>query len=200
MDPVLGKTLKDTKNQPVIKANLLSGMLSGTSVLSKMLFIVGLLGLIYAGSVWYAQSRLTTINDSYASYIAREAKGAASARHLNRLIFEANYWVFRAIAETDEGQLKRADEEFSGALSEIKLVLADLRQQASSFSGQIDALAERLDRYSVDLTDVRGFAVENKKELALTLMRETIDPTFNDMVQSGSKLGSDILALADRRC
>ncbi|MGL4528760.1 MAG: methyl-accepting chemotaxis protein [Aestuariivirga sp.] len=159
--------------------------------------MVALIGSVYAGSVWYAQSRLTTINDAYAAYLAREAKGAASARQLNRLIFEANYWVYRTIAETETEQVQRGSAGLNGTLTQIEALLPELRRQAPTFMGQIDALEERLKQYANDLADVRSFAIENKKELAMALVHDTIDPTFNDMVQAGAKLGNDILIHAN---
>ena len=47
--------------------------LSNINVLPKLLGVIALIGAIVGGCVWYAQSRMTTIDDGYSRFINNEA-------------------------------------------------------------------------------------------------------------------------------
>ena len=75
-----------------------------------------MIGSIVGGCVWYAQSCMIQIDDAYRLFVIREAKGAATARQVNRLMFELKYWVYRIAAETEDVQMKAANQGFEAAL------------------------------------------------------------------------------------
>ncbi|MFH6781482.1 MULTISPECIES: methyl-accepting chemotaxis protein [Methylobacterium] len=158
----------------------------------KIASIVALIGLVIGGCVWYAQAKMTNIDDDYSLFIVREARAVASARRANRVIFELNYWVYRIIAETDGDRMQAADAGFEAALPNMKAVLADLRTEAPAFTARIDAQTALVDRFVRDVSEVRRLGSGNHNAEAIDLVHRSIDPTFTAMVDEGSRLAEDI--------
>ena len=167
-------------------------LLARTKILTKLVAVVVLIGGVVGGCVWFAQARMTTIDDGYSLFIEHEAQAAASTETLNRLIFELNYFVYRTIAETEDGQMKRANEGFEQARPKIETVLANLRRQAPSFGVRIEELSGQVKRFVQGVTEVRRLATLNQNDQAIALVHGSIDPTFKTMVDQGAKLGADI--------
>ncbi len=173
--------------------------LSNIKVLNKILMIIGLIGLIVGSCIWYAQSRMTAIDDGYSDLIVREGRGAANARRINRFNFELNYWVYRIIAETDDAQMKAANAGFDAVLPQMKAVLDRLRAQAPTFADRIDAQTARIARFVSDVGEVRRLGTQNQNAEAMALVHRTIDPTFAAMVTEANSLGDDISAYMERQ-
>ncbi len=66
--------------------------LADLKVLTKLTGVIGLIAVIVGGCIWYAQGRMTQIDDAYSAFIDQEAEAAMLARRTNRLIFELNFW------------------------------------------------------------------------------------------------------------
>ena len=172
--------------------------LSNIKILSKLTSVVALIGIIVGGCVWYAQSRLSSIDDAYSSFINHDAKAVASARRTNRLIFEMNYWVYRLIAETEDAQMKAAETHFEAALPNIKKTFTALREQAPTFTTRVDEQIARVDRFIQSVAEVRRIASLYQKAEALALVHRSIDPTFAAMDAEGTKLVDDIAAVMEK--
>ncbi|MEE7505758.1 HAMP domain-containing methyl-accepting chemotaxis protein [Methylobacterium mesophilicum] len=173
--------------------------LSNVKILNKLLGVVALIGFMIAGCVWFAQSRMTQIDDAYTRFVDHDAKAVSSARRVNRYMFELNYWVYRIIAETEDAQMKAADEGFRSATPKMTRELAELRELAPpAFSQRIADQAARLDQYVRDVTEVRRLGTANQNAEAIALVHRAIDPTFSAMVQEGGKLGDDIAAAMEK--
>ncbi|MGU3463641.1 methyl-accepting chemotaxis protein [Methylobacterium sp. C33D] len=173
--------------------------LSNVKILNKLLGVVALIGFMIAGCVWFAQSRMTQIDDAYTRFVDHDAKAVSSARRVNRYMFELNYWVYRIIAETEDAQMKAADEGFRSATPKMTRELAELRELAPpAFSQRIADQAARLDQYVRDVTEVRRLGTANQNAEAIALVHRAIDPTFSAMVQEGGKLGDDITAAMEK--
>ncbi|MFJ7439663.1 methyl-accepting chemotaxis protein [Methylorubrum thiocyanatum] len=174
-------------------------LLSSMRISSKIISVVVLIGAIICGCVWYAQARMTSIDDAYSLFIAREAKAVASARQLNRTIFELNYWVYRIIAETEDTQMKAADAGFEAALPNVKKMLGDLREQAPTFVTRIEEQIVRVDRFIQNVSEVRRLGTLNQNAEAIALVHSTVDPTFSAMIREGSSLSNDIASYMEKQ-
>ncbi len=135
---------------------------------------------------------MTKIDDAYTSFIDNEAEAATVARRTNRLIFELNYWVYRIIAETEDGQMQAANKGFEATLPKMTESLAILREKAPTFTARIDARTARINRFTKDVSEVRRLGTSNQNAEAIALVHSAIDPTFNTMVEEGNKLGDEI--------
>ncbi|MCF4128964.1 methyl-accepting chemotaxis protein [Methylobacterium sp. SyP6R] len=172
--------------------------LSHLKILPKIVGAVGLIGALLGGSLWYAQSQLATINADYGAFLRHESKAAANMRQLNRLIFDMNYRVFRIASETDQKRIESDGRAFEAAIPEIARVLADLRVQAPAFSARIAAQATRAEAYIKAVSQVLRLGRENKNWEAIDLAHETVDPTFDAMVEEGKALARDITQAVDQ--
>ena len=172
--------------------------LSRIKILPKFVAVIALIGVIVGGCVWYAQSRMSAIDDAYSLFINREAKAVASARLTNRLTFELNYWVYRIIAETGEAQMKSANAGFEAALPRMTKALADLREQAPTLAPRVEEQAARIDRFVKDVSEVRRLGTANQNAEAIALVHHAIDPTFAAMTREGGKLADDIAEYMDK--
>ncbi|MBE7197784.1 MAG: HAMP domain-containing protein [Parafilimonas terrae] len=172
--------------------------LNRVKIFPKIVTVVTTIGVIVGGCVWYAQSRMTHIDDVYSQFIKREARAASTARRVNRLIFEMNYWVYRIIAETEEGQMKAADAGFLATLPVMQKALTDLREQAPSFGERVEGQSARVNRFVQDASEVRRLGTSNQNAEAIALVHTAIDPTFSEMVQEGNKLGEEISAYMEK--
>ncbi|WP_457107249.1 methyl-accepting chemotaxis protein [Methylobacterium sp. P5_C11] len=168
--------------------------LSNIKVLPKLATVIALISLIVGGCVWYAQSRMTTIDDGYSRFIVNEAAAVAEARRLNRLMIELNYYVYRVVAETEPSQMQEANRGFEAALPKVKELLPVFRAHAPSFATRIDEQSARVERYVRDVSEVRRLGSANQNDQAIALVHSAIDPVFSSMLADGNALAEDINA------
>jgi methyl-accepting chemotaxis protein len=166
--------------------------LSNINILPKIAAVIALISVIVGGCIWYAQARMTVIDDRYSEFLAREATAVAEARRLNRLVIELNYWVYRIIAETDQGQMQAANSGFEAALPAVRALLPSLRSHAPTFAARIDEQAARIERYLRDVSEVRRLGTANQNEQAIALIHTAIDPTFSGLLTDGNRMAEDI--------
>ena len=166
--------------------------LSQIRILPKLVAVIAVIGLIVGGCVWYAQARMRAIDDAYSLFINREAKAVSSARRINGLIFELNYWVYRVIAETEEAQTKDADAGFQAALPKMTKALAELREQAPSFAARVAEQTARINQFVEEVSEVRRLGTANQDAEAIALVHSDIDSTFDAIVQESGNLADDI--------
>ncbi|SFV11051.1 Methyl-accepting chemotaxis protein [Methylobacterium sp. 174MFSha1.1] len=166
--------------------------LSNVKILHKLVGVIVAISLIVAGCVWYAQSRMTSIDDAYSLFITREARAVATARRVNGLAFTLNYWVYRIIAETEDAQMKAADAGFQAAVPVLTQALADLRSEAPTFKTRIDAQVARIERFVQGVIEVRRLGSTNHNAEAIDLVHREIDPTFKAMIDESASLAEDI--------
>ncbi|XYD09904.1 HAMP domain-containing methyl-accepting chemotaxis protein [Methylobacterium sp. NMS12] len=149
---------------------------------------------IVGGCIWYAQARMTTIDDGYSQFIVNEAAAVADARRLNRLVIELNYWVYRIIAETDQRQMRDANAGFEAVRPQVQALLPVLRSHAPTFAGRIEEQTARIERYLRDVSEVRRLGTANQNEQAIALVHAAIDPTFSGLLEEGNRIAEDIAA------
>ncbi|CAM2815097.1 hypothetical protein JHFBIEKO_1729 [Methylobacterium mesophilicum] len=172
--------------------------LSNIKIMPKLIAVVALIGVIVGGCVWYAQSRMSQIDDAYSTFISNEAVAVAEGRRLNRFVFELNYFVYRIIAETDADQIRAANAGFEAAVPNLKATLKSLRDHAPSYAARIDALTTRINTFLTDVTEVRRLGTSNQNEQAIALVHSAIDPTFSTLMVDGNALSNDINAFMQK--
>ncbi|MBM7852218.1 methyl-accepting chemotaxis protein [Methylopila capsulata] len=140
---------------------------------------------------------MTSIDDSYRAFIAQETKAASSARRVNRAVFEMNYALYRAIAETETAQVTAAEARFAAAKALGAQILTSIRDQAPSFAGRVDDLQKNFDLFSTRLTKAWELSRTDQTQDALNMVHREVDPVFEELTQSSTKLGDDIAAYVD---
>ena len=169
-------------------------LLARLKILPKLALTIGLIGVIVGACVWYAQARMTDIDDAYSLYLAREARAEATARRINRLVFELNYWTYRGIAETDAEQTRAASTGFDETLPKIRKEFEDLKAKAPTFGPQIADLETRIASFAVEASEARRLVNLRRNADALALMHGKADPIFQTIARDNVKLGDNIAA------
>ncbi|MCJ2096213.1 methyl-accepting chemotaxis protein [Methylobacterium sp. J-072] len=167
-------------------------LLSRTNIVTKLLAINLIIAVIVGGCIWFAQSRMTVIDQIYTSLIAREAKAVSNVRRTNRLHNTLNYLMYRTIAETDPEQIRKAGAQFDIIIGQTDKTLSDLAQQVPAFSDLIQAQRERTARFVTEASEVRRLAVAGEESAALKQAREKSEPIFATLGVEGTKLGDAI--------
>ena len=171
--------------------------LSNLKVLHKIASVIGLIGLIMGGSVWYAQSRMAVIDDAYSLFIVQEARAAVTVQRINRLAFELHSCLYRIIAETETAQITRSNQAFETAMSALRKALADLRTQAPTFAARITDQTKLVEAFIRNSETIRELQASNQNSKSFDLIHFDIDPIFSKMVESGEKLSTDISAFLE---
>ena len=173
-------------------------LLSRINITTKIVLVIALIGTVIAGCVFYAQGRMTDIDAAYTAFLEREAQAAADERRINRYIFELNYSVYRAIAETDTEQMRSADQRLEAAMPKLRALIADVRRQVPAFSAQVDTVDEKVEAFLRDVGAVRALALQNQNDKAIDLVHRTIDPVFDTLTASSMTLADSITAYIRR--
>ncbi|QGY04016.1 HAMP domain-containing protein [Methylobacterium mesophilicum SR1.6/6] len=172
--------------------------LSNIKILPKLVAVIALISAIVGGCIWYAQSRMTTIDDGYSRFIVNEAAAVAEVRRLNRLIVELNYGVYRIIAETAPDQISAANDTFEMTVPKLQALIPALRAHAPTFSETIDTQAARIERYLRDVIEVRRLGTANQNADAIALVHSAIDPVFSGLLADGNRLADEIKAYMEK--
>ena len=172
-------------------------LLSRLNIITKLLGVVVLIGVIVAGCLWYATTRMSAIDSAYTRFLNHDTKAIADLRTVNRLIFTMSYFNFRNIAEANPADMQKTDKGFEEASERLNLVLAELRDEAPSFGPRIDALKQKVNGFIADSSEARTLASSGLKAEGLALLHQTVDPTFDAMVAEGAALARDIRTFVD---
>ena len=167
-------------------------MLSRTNIVTKLLSINLIIAVIVGGCIWFAQSRMTVIDEVYTSLIAREAKAVSNVRRSNRLHNTLNYLTYRTIAETDPEQIRQAGAQFDAIVAQSEKTLADLAQQVPAFADAIQAQQARTARFVGEANEARRLAIGGDESAALKQAHDKSEPIFVTLGAEGTKLGDSI--------
>ncbi|MGV7032055.1 methyl-accepting chemotaxis protein [Methylobacterium symbioticum] len=173
-------------------------LLARLKILPKLSLAIGLIALTVGVCIWYAQARMTRIDDAYSIYIVREARAEAVSRRINRLVIELNYWVYRTIAEIDPEQITAANAAFDKVLPRLNDEVKDLKDKAPTFQTEIESLTRRIETLVVEATEARRQAMAGRNSVALDAMHSKVDPLFFAIAKDNGKLGDDIAAYVSR--
>lgn len=166
--------------------------LGSFKILHKICAVIALIGMIVGGCVWYAEARMTAIDDAYTSFIVRETRAVASLRRANRHVVELNYNVYRLIAETDPKQMDEASANFDVAAERLRAIFKLLHEQAPKFTARLAEQSTMIENYIRQTTDVRDLARKNDRARALAVAHDKIDPIYSQITGSIAKLSDDL--------
>ena len=147
-------------------------MLSDMKIITKILGTIGLIAVIFVGTVWFATGRMSTIDGAYSAFIDKDARAVAEARRANRLLITSMYHLYRMIAEAEPHRIKAADTSLDAVAEPLKKTFQSIRDDAPAFAARIDALLVKVDAYFASLKEIRRQASLNADADALTLERQ----------------------------
>ncbi|RVU20649.1 methyl-accepting chemotaxis protein [Methylobacterium oryzihabitans] len=169
-------------------------MLARVSILTKFLGVIGAIGVIIGGCVWYATAQMTVINDAYSTFLDRDATGWAATRRLNRLVFQTSDAAGRMIIETEPDRIREAAAAFDKIGPEFKTVFDIMRQTLPAFRTRVDAMSRDIDRMLAEAALVRDLGQRNANDEARERLREKFDPIRRALFGSSLELGNDVEA------
>ncbi len=168
-------------------------MLSNIKIFNKFLAVIGLIGAIIAGCVWYSTSQMTIIDDAYTVYLDKNARAATAAARLNRTIYQMSYTAFRVLAETDRAQMSRVSASFDALPALAAGLVGEVRENAPAFRARTEAVAVLLDDLVRNVAEMRGLAGREMNAEALALAHAKIDPVQDKLFTTIKALADDIM-------
>ncbi|UMY20190.1 methyl-accepting chemotaxis protein [Methylobacterium organophilum] len=173
-------------------------LLARFRILPKLSLAIVLIGLTVGACIWYAQARMTGIDDAYTVYLERDARAEATAQRIDRRLFELNYWIYRLIAETDTEEMKRASAGFDRARPALRKDFENLKAKAPTFGSDIADLEKRIEAFVLEASEAARLANLQRNGDALALMHRAVDPIFLDLAKDTGKLSDQIVAYVQR--
>ena len=170
------------------------GSLAHIKILTKLLSINLIIAAIVGSCIWFAQDRMTVVDENYSTLVARDAKAVSNVRRSNRLHNTLSYLLYRMLAEPDPGQVRTVAAKFDVAVSEVDQTLAEVARQVPALRDQIQAQRDRTARFVEQASAVRGLILGGDKEAALALAHAAVDPLFAELGEEGTRLGNAIEA------
>ncbi|MEH3146223.1 MAG: HAMP domain-containing methyl-accepting chemotaxis protein [Methylobacterium frigidaeris] len=167
-------------------------MLSRVNILPKFLSVIAVVAALVAGCVWYATSQMKAVDDAYTTFLEREAKGAASLRRLNRLIFHTSYAATRIVAETDGDRIRQAVTDFDVLPGEFKPLIDGMRADLPAFRDRIDGVDREIGAFLQAASTIRAAGMRNANVEALSLLHGQLDPVRDQLFKSSQALAIDV--------
>ena len=116
--------------------------ISDIKILYKILACFGLLVAVVAGAVWFATSRMSSIDQAYSKIIEKDAMGALSMVRANRAFTAFRLAAWQIVAETKMEDMKKA---LTNCLStEPCCVIKELRTQYRDIQARIETVDQGL--------------------------------------------------------
>jgi len=167
-------------------------VLSHVKILRKFLLVIGMIGAVVAGCVWYSTVQMAAIDAAYSAFLDKDAHAAASARRLNRLVYQMSYTAYRMVAETERENVRRVSASFDALPPEVRSLLTDIRTNAPYFATRVDDVAGLLDTYIRNIELMRSLTAQDRNAQALALGHEKVDPVQEKVFMAVRGLGQDI--------
>ncbi|GJD31553.1 hypothetical protein PMNALOAF_2812 [Methylobacterium adhaesivum] len=169
-------------------------VLSNIKILHKLLLVIGMIGVVVGGCVWYSTVQMAVIDQAYTHFIEKDSRAAASARRLNRLVYQMSYTAYRMVAETDRERVRSVSASFDALPPEVDSLLTDIRTNAPYFAPRIDDVAGLLGSYVRNIELMRSLVAQDRNAQALALGHEKVDPVQERVFATVRTLGRDIEA------
>jgi methyl-accepting chemotaxis protein len=164
--------------------------LANLSVLVKITSVIVLIGVITAGGVWFATSRMSQIDDGYSQFLDKEVPALVASTRIRRNMYQLWMLSFRIIAETRMDRMKAVEADIGKAFDEFNQIAKAIKTGAPNLAAQVDALIAKVAKLKTDLAPVVKQAMANQNEDAVDAMNIKINPQFEDIAQDSEKIRS----------
>jgi methyl-accepting chemotaxis protein len=164
--------------------------LANLSILVKITSVIVLIGIITAGGVWFATSRMSQIDDGYSQFIDKEVPALVAATRIRRNMYQLWMLSFRIIAETRMDRMKAVETDIAKTFDEFEQIGKVLKAGAPAHAAKVDALIAKVAKLKTELAPVVKQAMANQNEEAVDAMNVKINPQFDDIAQDSEKIRS----------
>ncbi|MDB5600893.1 MAG: methyl-accepting chemotaxis sensory transducer [Xanthobacteraceae bacterium] len=163
-------------------------LLARFGILTKVLSVIGLMGLIIVCSVYFATSRMSQIDDGYTRFLEREALAWVTSARLNRNVYRTWYFAYRAIAETSEDEIAKAETELRKTFEETTTLTKLVKDNAKGLEAAVDAIEAKSQELGRLMGPMMALAVQNRNDEAVAYAHATLDPKFQAIAKDAADL------------
>ncbi|MGY4511598.1 methyl-accepting chemotaxis protein [Bradyrhizobium sp. USDA 3650] len=147
-------------------------------IITKILTVITLIGVMVLAGIWYATSRMSTIDDAYSTFLEKDAKSVSTVSRLNRSIFEIRYLLYRILAEPDVQEIKEAAALAGKAYEENGKLLKLIQDTTPLYTKQLDIIGGEIAKTQQAMQSVINASLANQKDQALAVVRSQMRPAF----------------------
>ena len=119
--------------------------ISNIKILYKILSCLGLLTLVVGGAIWFATSRMQTINNTYSNILDNEVVAMRATVRSSVRAVNFGRLVWQLVSETDEAERMKIDEEVATNKTDFESFTALAKEKSPQFAGQVDQANQMFD-------------------------------------------------------
>ncbi|RAI39236.1 methyl-accepting chemotaxis protein [Rhodoplanes roseus] len=166
--------------------------LSRIRILPKILGVILLLAAVAGFGAWYSGQQMNAIDSGYSKFLGAEATARTANARLNRGLYQYEMYLYRLIAETSDEEMKKLpaqiDKAAAFAIEQAELIKTRLPGMATRYQ-QIETEIRRITNLGKPVVEL---ALANKNDEATALLRTTIDPPLQKVMESASGYAVEI--------
>jgi methyl-accepting chemotaxis protein len=145
-------------------------------IATKVLVLLGLLGLFALATTVFSASRMHAIDGTYSRLLTMDAKGAVIIARLNSRQIETGRLVYRLIAQNDTTKKAAIDKDMAATVERFRKLAADAKVALPANVAAIDAMLGNYDALLRSADDIHKLAMANDDAAAMTMVADSFDP------------------------
>jgi methyl-accepting chemotaxis protein len=166
--------------------------ISDVKILYKILACFSLLVAVVVGAVWFATSRMSTIDQTYSNIIEKDAMGALSMVRANRALTAFRMAVWQIAAETKMEDMKKAAALKGENEKRFFDFLSDARGQLPRSQAQIADIKQQVESMLPTFKQAETLGLANKNEEASAVL-ESVQPKMAELAQKFTSINDDVI-------
>ena len=174
------------------------GLLANLKIRTKVIIALLPLAIMVIVAALYSSDRMSTIDATYSSLIAREVRALQSLTVARALNNRFGQQLYQEIAEPDVDKMRAIDANLDKTAAEFRSTIEEAKREAPSLASAIDAAAEQFDQAVVDSRLIRAATLAQNNDKAMKLMGWSFDPALQTARQSLITLADDLHNTVDR--
>jgi HAMP domain-containing protein len=142
---------------------------------SKIMTLLGLLGLFVVATLIFTASRMHHIDDTYSVLLAKDAKGPVMVIRLNTRLIDTGRLMYMIIAENEIPKMRAIDKELAGTIEKIR-EYSQVAKALLSGTTNIDVVLAPFESLIKTTEDIRTAALAGDKAAAMQMMGTRFEP------------------------
>ena len=151
-------------------------------ILYKVLACFVLFALVIAGAIWFATSRMATIDDTYSEIVAHDVAGAVNASRAIAAMQSFRLANWRIIGETEEAAIQSAVKETKKSVDTLHSFLDTAKKESPKFAPQLGAVQQKFDAVLPEWAEVEKHGAANDNAAAAQLA-DKLAPQMDEIRQ-----------------
>ncbi|WP_158240823.1 HAMP domain-containing protein, partial [Telmatospirillum siberiense] len=157
-------------------------------IATKIMMLLGLLGLFILATVVFTASRMQRIDDLYSALLTKDAKGVVLVGRLNTRLLDTGRLMYMMIAESDQEKMRTIDREITATTEKFREFAGGAKILLPRRAAEIDEMAKTFDALVKAMQDVRERALANDNDAANLMMSERFIPVLTTLRTSVNSL------------